>query len=254
MIEHGQHRAKGGRSIARPSVIAFVASSLVLAAIKLLFELYPGDFPVRGQAEAFTWPLVGAVISIGLLGFLADRALRTDRRFPEPFTDAPRERRALLIATVTGVAYGVITIARDLTGPGSGNPLTLTEWPHVPWPWSVPFYTFGAVFLEFLLRLGALCILVWLIHVIFLRRRWPMVVFWVVNIFVASYEIQPIVLKSLDARDWSAAALATLSPLYWTNVFEGWLLLRYGWVSPVVFRLAFYLVWHVIYGGLGPFR
>lgn len=24
-------------------------------------------------------------------------------------------------------------------------------------------------------------------------------------------------------------------------------------LSPIVFRLAFYLVWHVIYGGLGPF-
>jgi hypothetical protein len=47
--------------------------------------------------------------------------------------------------------------------------------------------------------------------------------------------------------------LAPLEPLYWTNVFEGWLLLRYGWVSPIVFRFAFYLVWHVIYGGLGPF-
>ena len=43
------------------------------------------------------------------------------------------------------------------------------DWPHVPWPWSVPFYTFGAIFLEFLLRLGALCILVWLIHVVILQ-------------------------------------------------------------------------------------
>jgi hypothetical protein len=31
-------------------------------------------------------------------------------------------------------------------------------WDHVRLPWSIPFYTFGAIFLEYLLRLGALCI------------------------------------------------------------------------------------------------
>ena len=240
------------RTVTRPSAIAALAASLLLVGIKLLFELYPGEFPGRGQAEAFTWPVVGAVILIGLLGLLAERALSVDGRFPEPFTDRARERRALLIATATGAAYGLITVARNLAGPGSRNPLSLTEWPHVPWPWSVPFYTFGAIFLEFLLRLGALCILVWLVHVVVLRRRWLMPTFWTVNVVVASYEIQPSVLEAVAARDWRSVALAPLEPLYWTNVFEGWLLLRYGWVSPIVFRLAFYLVWHVIYGGLGP--
>ena len=76
---------------------------------------------------------------------------------------------------------------------------------------------------------------------------------WAVNVVVASNEIQPSVLESVAAEDWRSVALAPLEPLYWTNVFEGWLLLLYGWLSPIVFRLAFYLVWHVIYGGLGPF-
>ena len=239
-------------SAIRPSTIAALAASLLLVGIKLLFELYPGDFPVKGQAEAFTWPVVGGVILIGLLGLLAERPLSSDSRFPDPFANWKRARSALLVATITGVAYGLITIVSDLSG-SSGNPLTLTEWPHVPWPWSVPFYTFGAIFLEFLLRLGALCILVWLFHVVILRRRWLMPTFWTVNVVVASYEIQPIVIQAIAARDWGSIVLAPLQPLYWTNVFEGWLLLRYGWVSPVVFRLAFYLVWHVIYGGLGPF-
>jgi hypothetical protein len=40
-----------------------------------------------------------------------------------------------------------------------------------------------------------------------------------------------------------------VEPLYLSNVFEGWLLLRYGWFIPIVFRLAFYLVWHILFGG-----
>jgi hypothetical protein len=240
------------RTMMHRSTIAALAASLLLVGIKLLFDLYPGDFPLGGQAKAFTWPVVGGIILIGLLGLLAERALGTKGRFPEPFTDWTRERRALLIATATGAVYGLITVVRDLAG-SSRNPVSLTEWPHMPWPWSVPFYTFGAIFLEFFLRLGALCILVWLFHVIILRRRWLMPTFWTVNVVVASYEIQPFVIEAIAARDWGSIALTPLQPLYWTNVFEGWMLLRYGWVSPIVFRLVFYLVWHVIYGGLGPF-
>src|SRR5262245_55680198 len=102
------------RSIKRPSTIAFLTASLLLVGVKLLFEFYPGDFPVKGQAEAFTWPLISGVILIGLLGLLADRSLSSGGRFPEPFTDSPREWRGVLIATATGAAYGLLTIAGDL--------------------------------------------------------------------------------------------------------------------------------------------
>lgn len=236
-------------AIRRRSTIAFVAVGLVLVAIKLLFEYYPGDFPVRGQAEAFTWPLIGAILAIGLAGLLAERA----SGFPDAFADPARERRGWIVAALAGLAYGVLTAGRDYFIDGGGNVLTLADWAHVPWPWSVPFYIFGAIFLELLLRLGALCILVWLIHVLILRRRWRMRVFWTVNLLVAFYEIMPMTLADIADQRWLALAATPFEPLYWTNVFEGWLLLRFGWFAPIVFRLAFYLIWHVVYGGLGPF-
>jgi hypothetical protein len=233
----------------RRSNLAFMASALLLVAIKSLFDLYPGDFPVKGQAEAFTWPLAGGIILIGWLGLLCERALR----FPDAFADTRLERRGLLIAIAAGLAYGALTIAMDRIDPGGGNPLTIAEWPHVPWPWSLPFYAFGTIFLEFLLRLGALCILVWLIHVVLLRRRWLIPAFWAVNVVVALYEILPAAIADAGRADWLAVALTPFEPLYWTNLFEGWLLLRFGWFAPIAFRAAFYLVWHIIYGGLGPF-
>jgi hypothetical protein len=226
------------------STVAFLATSLVLVAVKLLFDLYPRDFPGRDQAAAFTWQVIGFVWLLGVAGLFAERAIG----FPDAFADLARERRGMLVALLTGLAYGLITVGQDrLTGGGAG------EWAHLPWPWSIPFYTFGAIFLEFLLRLGALCLLVWLIHVVILRRRWLMPVFWTVNAVVAFYEIMPATMADIAAGHWIAVALTPLWPLYWTNLFEGWLLLRFGWFAPIVFRLAFYLVWHVVYGGLGPF-
>jgi hypothetical protein len=233
----------------RRSTLAFAACAAALVAIKLLFELYPGDFPVRGQAEAFTWTVVGAILLIGFLGLLAERSIG----FPDAFADPGRERRGLWIAVLIGFFYAAITIAQDYFVAGGGNVLNLDEWAHVPWPWSMPFYTFGAIFLEFLLRLGALCILVWVFHVLVFRRRWLMPTFWAVNLIVAFYEIMPMTMAEAQRGDWLSVALTPFEPLYLSNVFEGWLLLRFGWFAPIVFRLAFYLLWHVVYGGLGPF-
>lgn len=232
---------------------AFIVCAALLIVIKLLFDLYPGDFPVKGQAAAFTWPIVLGIILAGAAGLLAERNMTGENRFPEPFANMELERRSMIVAIISGVAYGAITVAQDLAAPGTGNPLNVADWPHIEWPWSVPFYTFGAILLEFMLRLGALCILVWLFHRVLFRGRWLMPTFWAVNLIVATYEILPAVIEDASAGRWTAVALSPIEPLYWTNVFEGWLLLRFGWLSPIVFRLAFYLVWHVIYGGLGPF-
>ena len=237
------------QALRRRSTLAFLACASALVAIKLLFDLYPGDYPVRGQAAAFTWPVVGAILLIGLAGLFAERSVG----LPDAFADPARERRGAVIAALTGLLYGAITLFQDYFIAGGGNVLALEDWAHVPWPWSLPFYTFGAIFLEFLLRLGALCILVWFIHVVLLRRRWFGPVFWTVNLVVAFYEIMPMTLADVARGDWASVALTPLQPLYLSNVFEGWLLLRFGWFAPIVFRLAFYLLWHVVYGGLGPF-
>ena len=56
----------------------------------------------------------------------------------------------------------------------------------------------------------------------------------------------------------AAASIATpaiiikwaTEPLFIANVVSAYLYRRYGFLAPVVMRLSFYLVWHIIYGGL----
>ncbi len=57
------------------STLAFLATSLVLVAVKLLFDLYPRDFPGRDQAAAFTWQVIGFIWLLGLGGLLAERSI-----------------------------------------------------------------------------------------------------------------------------------------------------------------------------------
>src|SRR6478672_11981725 len=90
----------------RRSTVLFAGTSLVLVVIKLLFQFYPGQYPIKSQAAAFSWPLVGGILLIGFLGLLADRAAR----LPEPLADRARDRGGLFVAIETGALYGLITI------------------------------------------------------------------------------------------------------------------------------------------------
>lgn len=235
--------------LSAPSSFVFVGSALTLVGIKLLFDYYPGGFPHQSQAEAFTWPLVGGMIAFGLIGLLADRA----SGLPDPFSDGARERQALVVALATGAIYGLVTIAMDIAYSTRTAISGAGEWPHMALPWSIPFYTFGAIFLEFLLRLGGLCTAFWLLHVVLFGRRLRAISFSVVAVVVALYEIWPLMADDVSAQRWDRVAEALIGPLYLSNVFEGWLVWHYGWFSPIVFRLSFYFFWHILYGGLaGP--
>jgi hypothetical protein len=228
------------------STILFGVLSLALIAIKVLLLFALTDVPLRGQAEAFTWPLVSSIIAIGFLGLLADRA----SGFPDSFSDRRRDRQGILLATITGAVYGLITIGMFVWHPVNSPLNPGSAWDHVALPWSIPFYTFGAIFLEYLLRLGGLCISFWLISVVVLRGHLRLTVFWALNLLLSLYEIWPYLGPDIHAGRWDRIALSAFEPLYLSNVFEGWLLLRYGWFTPIVFRLAFYLVWHILFGGL----
>ena len=48
----------------RRSSMVFVLVCAVFVGIKLLFQLYQGEFPGKDQALAFTWPLVGGAIAL----------------------------------------------------------------------------------------------------------------------------------------------------------------------------------------------
>jgi hypothetical protein len=151
----------------RRSTVLFVVLSLTLTAIKLLLDVALTDLPLRDQTAAFTWTLVLAIIAIGFAGLLADRA----SGFPDPLTESARDWRGIRLAVITGAIYGLITIGMYIWHPVSSPLNTGSGWDHVRLPWSIPFYTFGAIFLEYLLRLGALCVGFWVIHVLIARRH-----------------------------------------------------------------------------------
>jgi len=156
----------------RPLSAAFLAAAALMLALKFLFDLQPHDFPLRDQASAFAWPAVLMALGPAVAGRFAERSLG----WPQIPAASTMARAGFLYAGIAGAVYGAITIAQFALTQG-GHPLATSGWVHVPLPWSVPFYTYGTLFLEFMLRLGFLTILTWGLYVVLLRRRLPNTIF-----------------------------------------------------------------------------
>lgn len=212
-----------------------------LVAVKIIFLLFPATFPRADQEGAFSWMMIAAIALMGFIGLFLSR--RTG--FPDIWDTRISNKQRFLIPIIIGLVYGVLTVIKDLPSP---SPV------HLKLPLSIPFYAYGAVFLEIMLRLFAIPLLVWLISNVILRGRWQTQVFWFAVIVAALYEPLPHISEQLS----SAPAIAVPSiilgwateTLFLANVVSGWLFRKYGFLAPLTMRLSFYLVWHIIYGGL----
>ena len=212
-----------------------------LVLVKLLFVAFPTAFPLAEQESAFAWTTIGIIALMGFAGVI----LSPRTGFPEMWDESVSNRQRFLIPFLIGLAYGGITVINDLAHP---SPV------HLKLPLSIAFYTYGAVFLEIMLRLFAVTVIVWLLSNLLLRGRWQKPIFWIAAIISALYEPLPHIREQLYAAPPIAAPAIILDwitePLFVANVVAAWLFRKYGFLAPLTMRLSFYLVWHIIYGGL----
>jgi hypothetical protein len=210
-------------------------------AVKVIFLLFPTVFPGADQEGAFSWVTILSIAAMGSVGLILAR--RTG--FPEIWDKKVSHRQRFLIPAFIGLLYGVITVIKDLPDP---SPV------HLKLPLSIPFYTYGALLLEIMLRLFAIPLLVWLLSNVILRGRWQKQIFWLAVVVASLYEPLPHIREQLAGAAAVAAPAILLKwvtePLFLANVVSGWLFRKYGFLAPLMLRLSFYLVWHIVYGGL----
>jgi hypothetical protein len=240
---------RSGFAVLRVSAGSFVTYGLMVAtlvAAKLYFLDHPTSFPLEAQASAFEWRLLLTLASCGLFGLL----LAPYARFPDMWDRAVQHRKRLLVPIVWGVLYGLVTIARDLPNP-SGD--------HLYYPASIPFYAFGAVFLEILLRLFGVTLITWLIGEVFLMGHLRNAAFWVANVVTSLYEPLPHVADDLARLEQPVMVPVTLvnwafHPLFLSNLLTGYFYRRFGFLPAVLFRLSFYGMWHIGYGNFFQYQ
>lgn len=212
-----------------------------MVAVKVIFLLFPTVFPLADQEGAFYWTTILAIGVMGFIGLILAR--RTG--FPDIWDTKVSNRQRFLIPAVIGFAYGIITVIIDLWNP---SPV------HLQLPLSIPFYAYGALLLEIMLRLFTIPLLVWLFSNVILRGRWQTQVFWIAVVIAALYEPLPHMREQFGGVSGFAGLIViikwAIEPLFLANVVSGYLFRRYGFLAALVMRLSFYLIWHIFYGGL----
>jgi hypothetical protein len=231
-----------GSPARRDALYFILGPSLVTLAAAAAFEIHPWPVPIPSQGQLLQPVPVGAILLLGLIGvWLSNRA-------GLPSAPNVREtvqwRRLLSVAVGSGLIFGIALFGLDAaTGLTAGAAKALgASWINVPLPQSLAHYAAAAVLLECLYRIVPITLLGWLIGRLMLRGRADGQVFWTLALLTSL--IEPASQLGL-ARPGAAAALATLLAVtFAANLFEAIELRRYGWPAPVLFRLAFYGVWH----------
>jgi len=188
--------------------------------------------------------------SIAIFGVLGLAGIWLSHRtgFPAAWDPAVPLRRRFAYPVLIGIALGVFlsiadsfvhwtaTFARD-----SGLPSF-----NAPFPGSLLFYPGGAILVEVVYRLLPIPLLLWLFTVVS-RGRGQEIAFWALAALTSL--IEPVQQDLPDFRAGTEIAVfLNFDGDYALNFTQAFMFRRYGFLTSIVVRVAFYLVWHVAYG------
>lgn len=216
--------------------------ALVTVAVAIGFQLSPWPVPIASQAQILQPVPVALILLAGCIG--VSLSSRAGLPSAPSVTDAPAWRRLSVGAVGAGLVFGAALFGLDaafnLTA-GAVKALGAT-WVNLPLPVSLAHYAAAAVLVECFYRLIPIPVLGWLIGRVLLRGRAASAVFWTLAVLTSCLE--PASLLALARSDALTALAGLLAVTFAANLFEAWELRRHGWPAPILFRLAFYAVWH----------
>jgi hypothetical protein len=234
--------AGAGSKEQRDALYFALGPALITLGAAVAFKIRAWPVPVQSQSLLLQPVPVGVILLLGLMGvWLSDRAGLPS--VPN-LSEGARWRALLSVVVGSGLAFGVALFGLDTTtGLTAGAAKALgVSWINVPLPQSLAHYGAAAVLLECVYRIFPIPLLMWLIGRVLLKGRADRPVFWTVA--VLSSLVEPASQLGF-ARPGAAAALTMLiSVTFAANLFEALEFRRYGWPAPILFRLAFYAVWH----------
>jgi hypothetical protein len=245
MLDRNVVEGRGGRDL----LLFALGPALLACAIAAAFAVHPWPVPYAVQAKSFEGLFVGPVLALGAVGVWLSSSIGPPSA--PSFADRRGWGRLLVAGVLIGLAMLAISVFLDL-GMGLSRAAAAAIGQisiNVPFPASIAHYAFGAVIEECLGRLIPVPILCWLIGVLILRRRHPLVVFWSVSALMSLLE--PLGQAMPLMGHTPALAAAVVASEYAGNLVLAGLFLRYGWAALIVARLVQELSWHVAWPLLG---
>jgi hypothetical protein len=226
------------------SALVWLGVMLYLGLVKLILDTWlPGAFADPEQAAGFAWPNIGIYTLVGLLGvWLADHT-----GFPRPWAGWVVSRGAVLVPLVGGLALGAGLVALDLAT-GFSTILAASHGLKQQFTGYLPmFLIFSAApaIVMLIYRLVPISLLQWLLAERLLKGHGRAAVFWTLAALTSLLE--PLGLLDVMPRLPWLVALEYFLYMFGLNLFEASIFRRYGFLAAIAVRVAFYMIWHVIY-------
>jgi len=229
----------------RRSLLVWLALMAFVVLVKLIvMTFYPGVFRSPSQQAVFAWPALALWGVLGAAGLWFTHAAG----LPGAWDSRVPNSRRLLWPVLTGLAFGVVQVAFDLVTRYTQLLANFYNEPavNIVFPANVLIYPAASVIVEVLYRLLPLPLLLWLISRVILRGRASNTVFWVLAILTSLLE--PVTQNLGAGPVLGPAVLAgSLALGFAFNLGQAVLLGRYGVLASILMRVAFYVVWHMVY-------
>lgn len=214
----------------------FLGLIILMLIGKATWEYFSVDHPIVQQWTG-SW---SAIIIVAVLGSICIE-LAGKAGFPNIWDKNITNKQRIAIPIALGIGFSLIEIVVGLA-------LQLPNI-HVEFPFSIPVYLSGGIFLEILYHLIPVVILTWMVSTVILKGERQTEVFVVVAILASLWEptmqIMAMYQTGMLTSLFFAAGLFIF--IFAGNLIPITLFRKYGFLAPVIWRLADYSIWHVIW-------
>jgi hypothetical protein len=235
-------------------LLIYLGLMAYLVAVKLAITYWfpPTVFASPAQAGVFSWLFLAIVTAVGLVGvWLSHRT-----GFPGMWDPRLSVPHWLLLSALLGLLFAAIQCAWDHTTGASriaAERMGILAF-HISFPASAVIYPGGAVIVEVLYRLLPLPLVVFVVSNLLLRGRSQERVFWAAAVVLSAFEpvSQSGLLSVALGREFKMSGheglvAGEVLQGYAMNLTEAYLFRKSGFLAPVIFRVLYYLLWHVVW-------
>ena len=219
-----------------PSKIIFALITIMIL-IKIFDAIFNPNKTFSGRTAAFLWIEIITVTILGLLGSFLYKKIK----LPELNRI---NKKAILTSALYGIGFGILFVTYDS--------IAKIGYMSVGFPLSIIFYIWGAITSEVIFRLFAISLFVFLISNFLFKKKYNKQVYWtgavILSLITAISMLMAFTNPEIPLNKPTPILYATLGILVFASeIFSFKLLKKNGFLSPLTFRLSFYLIWHIIW-------
>ncbi len=218
----------------------FLALVTVMILIKLFDLIFNPNKVFPGRVAVFSWVEILVVLILGIIGLLLYKKIK----LPKFDNKKIRQSKTLLYSIGFGLVFSTILVIIDFFAKIGDISVGL--------PLAPLFYIWGAISSEVIFRLFGISLFIWLFGNIILKKKYKEKVYWIGAIvlsllatttMLSAFSNPSIIINKPSTFLLTLFGLVT----FLTEMFAFKLLKKYGFLSNLIFRLSFYLVWHIIW-------